>query len=970
VSRGGWLRALAGAWLFAVAVAANAGGPRWVAGQPFFYAPGWLVMWYTDYPQYYTDSGDLSPYVDHAAADAMVDAVANVWNVPTSRLVLSRGGTLDEDVSSANVYASSTGIVFPADVQPSSYASKQIAVIYDRDGSVTDMLLGAGAGNPSSCRQNAVTESVDSFANGARILHALLVLNGRCTGPAPEQQLQMQYQLMRAFGRILGVGWSQTNDNVFTGNPRPTYQQALHWPIMHPIDVICGPYTYQCMPNPFTLRDDDISGLDLLYENPFGYPRPAGRVDTLGAANRVEGNLTFPNGQGMQGVNVVVHRLEPFWDYPEEWESVSSVSGYMFRRRDGNPVSGPLSGPPTIGMGSTDPTYEGFFSLFRIPLYDWEVWQNLVISTQPINPLYIGAYTVGPYDVSAVLPSGGTNTQRAWVMANYGVFTYTAAVSDAAGQCNSSSDGTETSPAPVPSTGWWTSNLCSYGHAAWSSLTVRPNRSFTLEVTALDEQGLSTTTKMLPVTGLWSATDAAGTLPGIAAAPTAFNSSVSGMTALRAGVGSAAQSRQLRMVIADQRGDGRPDYGYRARVFYADTVSPSTLPSFGGTIAITGMGFRPGNTVTINGMAATVTGWTGNTITAVAPALHTGNAVQADVAVTDLVTGATTIMTAALGYAAPQPTLQLVSAPSGQIFTAATAAIPFAVRALAADGVTPLAGITVSLSATAGQIRFAACAASACTLTTDAQGRIATLVTALAPGPIQISAASSIGTVTADCTAVDRVQTVIALTPDLYLATQAQVAWPAEVQLSDNGGPTTGVAVQWTPGADTMRPGTGVSLTDGNSIATTTIQAGPLLAGQTAAASACAWTAVCSSLLAHGVGPGEWALEPVSGAAQQVVAGATLQPVTLRVVDSQGHPIAGAQVNVYQALEPWQLPCEGAGRCPISPVYAVSSLSLASAIDGTVIIAPLDLPGEAVVSRIAAASGTGGFISLSLVRQP
>jgi hypothetical protein len=442
------------------------------------------------------------------------------------------------------------------------------------------------------------------------------------------------------------------------------------------------------------------------------------------------------------------------------------------------------------------------------------------------------------------------------------------------------------------------------------------------------------------------------------------------MTALRASVGSAAQSRQLRMAIADQRGDGRPDYGYRARVLYADTVSPSTLPSFGGSIVITGMGFRPGNTVTINGTAATVTGWTSNTITAVAPALHAGNAVQADVTVTDLVTGATTIMTAALGYTAPQPALQLVSAPSGQIFTAATGATPFAVQALAADGVTPMAGVTVSLSATAGQVRFAACAASVCTQTTDAQGRITTLVTALAPSPIQIAAASSIGTVTADCTAVDRVQTVVALTPDLYLATQAQVAWPAEVQLSDNGGPTKGVAVQWTPGADTMRPGTGVSLTDGNSIATTTIQAGPLLAGQTATASACAWTSVCSSLLAHGVGPGEWALEPVSGAAQQVVAGATLQPVTLCVVDPQGHPIAGAQVNVYQALEPWQPPCEGFGRCPISPVYAVSSLSLASAIDGTVTIAPLDLPGEAVDSRIAAASGTGGFISLSLVRQP
>src|SRR5437879_5922979 len=112
--------------------------------------------------------------------------------------------------------------------------SKQIAVIYDRDGSVTDLLLGAGASDPSGCRQSAVTESVDSIVPSGFIHHAVLVLNGRCTGAAPEMQKQMQYQLMRAFGRVLGLGWSQTNDNVFTGSPVPSYQQALHWPVMHP----------------------------------------------------------------------------------------------------------------------------------------------------------------------------------------------------------------------------------------------------------------------------------------------------------------------------------------------------------------------------------------------------------------------------------------------------------------------------------------------------------------------------------------------------------------------------------------------------------------------------------------------------------------------------------------------------------------------------------------------------------------
>ncbi len=244
---------------------AHASGPRWVTGAPYYYPVGDMVVWYTDQPQYFTDPGDLSPYVNHAAADALVAAAAGVWNVPTSRLILSYGGPLDEDVGSTNVTFGASGITFPPDVQSSNYAAKQIAVIYDSDGSVTDLMLGSGASNPVNCRQAGVTESVDMIWGNGRIMHAILVLNGRCTGPAPEQQLQLQYQLMRAFGRILGIGWSQTNDNVFTGSPRPNYNQALNWPIMHPIDIICGPYTYQCLPQPFTLRPDDIASLDLLY---------------------------------------------------------------------------------------------------------------------------------------------------------------------------------------------------------------------------------------------------------------------------------------------------------------------------------------------------------------------------------------------------------------------------------------------------------------------------------------------------------------------------------------------------------------------------------------------------------------------------------------------------------------------------------------------------------------------------------
>jgi hypothetical protein len=111
----------------------------------------------------------------------------------------------------------------------------------------------------------------------------------------------------------------------------------------------------------------------------------------------------------------------------------------------------------------------------------------------------------------------------------------------------------------------------------------------------------------MPVIGIRNATDAAGTLPTVAAATGAFNSAASGMTTLST---QTTQPKQLCIAIADQRGDGRPDSAYQAPILYADSISPVTVPSMGGTVTITGIGFRPGNTVTVNGLPAAITGWT------------------------------------------------------------------------------------------------------------------------------------------------------------------------------------------------------------------------------------------------------------------------------------------------------------------------------------------------------------------------
>ena len=952
-------------WLLSAATAL-AGGPRWVTGPPYFSTSGVPVVWYTNQPRYFTDSGDLSTYVDHAAADAIVSAAADVWNVPTSSLTLSYGGSLDEDVSGTDVYLGSNGLILPSDVQSSNYQAKQIAVIYDRDGSVTDLLLGNGASDPSGCRQNAVTESVDSIVPAGYIEHALLILNGRCTGPAPEQQMQMQYELMRAFGRVLGLGWSQVNDNVFTGSPAPTYYQALNWPIMHPIDIICGPYTYQCLPQPFTLRPDDLSALATLYFIGRNQAQP-GQTDTLLRAQEISGRLAFPTGQGMQGVNVVARRWHQFWGVPEAWQSVSSVSGFLFKGSNGNPVTGALAVTPETS-GSSAASYEGYYDLRRIPMLDG-TWQNVQIDTEPVNPLYTGTYAVGPYRVNQVEPSGSDVPQLATVQTSYSVGVKNLSTDSPAATCDTGLDGTEVSPAAIAADGWSTGTLCAYGHTAWFGLDVQAHHSFTIEVAAVDEQGFATTLKAMPVIGIWNAVDAPGTLPSVAAA-TAFNGAATGLTTVTV---ANAQSRQLRVAVADQRGDGRPDFVYRLRVLSADSVSPANVSAAGGEVTITGKGFRIGNVVTVDGVAATVSSWTATSIVATVPSSRTlgaSTAFAADVAVTDLSTGGTTVMTAALTYAAPQPILNLVAAPSGTIFAGDTAAVPFAVRLIAADGVTPMANRPVTFTATAGAVQFNACGAAACTVLTDASGSASTTVTALAPGSVSLSAASAYGSQNASLTAVARIRTVTPVVAVQYIAAHATVPWQPQVALGDNSEPTAGVRVDWQTSSGAMTLSLAQSASDAQGMASATATAGPLDAGEQATATACAWTTVCAGFAAEGVGSAGWRLEIVSGAGQSVAAASTLAPVSLRVTDTVGHAVAGVPVQIHQTVDAWQMPCPDRGRCPVPPNDDLQTSSVTSDTNGLVTFAPMQIRGTAEVTDIVAVAGEHGFVSLSLQKQP
>jgi hypothetical protein len=961
---------------------AQASGPRWITGPPYFTGPGGIpVMWYTNQPLYFTDPGDLSDYVNNAAANALVAAAANVWNVPTSAMVVAYGGPLAEHVSGANAYLAGNGPIFPADVQSSNYAAMQIAVVYDSDGSVTDMLLGGGASDPEECRQNAVTESVDSISPAGSILHAILLLNGRCTGSAPEQQLQMQYQLQRAFGRMLGLGWSQTNDNVFTGTPQPTTNQALHWPIMHPIDIVCGLYTYQCLPLPFTLRDDDVAAISGLYpmrvQDQFPSTPPApDKIWSYTQASLANGTMIFPTGQGMQGVNVLLRRQQGGVANPEAWFDVSAVTGSLFQQDAGNPVIG-ASAWLAGSIGSNNLQWEGFYNMAWIPDLDPPGSYNGpmigILTTEAINPLYIGEYSVGPYIAGNVEPSGApqsvyaSNTFRVYQF-GYSAVVTNLAPSDAAGNCSASGDGIESEPLPVASSGWWTGVLCAHGHTAWSSFNAKAGRTATLEVTALDESGFATTAKAMPLIGMWTATDPTGTLPTVAATPSAFNTVTLGMSA--AGVAT-TQAKGLRFVIADARGDGRPDFAYQARVLYADTVLPASTSVNGGQIVISGMGFRAGNQVMVNGVAATVSSWTPTSMVAVAPpqsAFPSNPAGPVDVEVIDLSTTGTTVMSSALTYGGSAPDqMMLVSAPSGTVQVATAAMVPFAVRMLLSDGVTPAVGLPVTFTATGALVQFGTCITAACVLMTDATGLASTTVTPAAFGTVTIQAAAVGATQSTTINAISRSVTIVQT--DEFIAVGATVEWTPQVIVVQNGAPAAGATVLWTAaGGMVLSPAS--SLVGSQGMAQIAAVAGPLAAGAQASGQACAWTSICAIFEATAVAPSAWRLAVISGAGQTVAVPGTFAPVVVIVTDLSGNPVVGAPVAVHQTVTAAAMQCPARGRCPVVPLLASSLTTAVSDATGLLSVLPMQIAGIPEVTNIAVATGTQGFASLSLQQGP
>ena len=962
LSRHAWLGFLAA---LLVLQPAHAGGPKYVAGVSYFNPSvlGQPAHWSAGFVNYYVDQGPLNANISNQQATAMVDAAAALWSaVPTAAVTLSNQGPLNEDVNGSNIAALNGVITAPADVTPAATAYP-LGVIYDSDGSVINAIYGAGASDPTSCQNNGVWTWLDTIHPDATIVHGILLLNGLCaTSPALVEM--MNYELERAFGRILGLDYAQVNPTALTSELPGGF---AGWPVMQPLSGVCSQAGGECIPDPTLLRYDDIAALSRIYpvtaSNASAFP-----TKLLTAANTVSitGTIAFRDGMGMQGVNVVARPLDVYGN-PLYQYTVSFASGGYFNGNHGNPVSGftDATGNLLTMWGSNNPALQGYFDLSAIPLPPGVTSANYEVTFEPINPLYILEDSVGPYLDGQVAPSGSLLPITISNLSAGSSQSLTVNVADSALGATETAVGTESSPRSLPFSGQWSGRLTQISQTDWFTFPVRAGRTFTIVTQALDESGTPTEFKAMPSIGVWNASDPVGSLP-VGAGP-GMNGIATGESWLRA---TTSASDLLRIGIADQRGDGRPDYPYNGWVLYADTVLPPRLPAAGGPIVIQGMGFRLADTVLINGQPALVTSVSPNEIDAIAPPAATGVTGSVDVEVDDLPTFyAAAIVSAGVSYdSGTGDALTLLTAPTNIVPIGVP--LPFTVAALGADLV-PAGAVTITYTVTSGAATLS-CGKPSCAVTTTGDGRASLNVTATN---------STLSIVTASLTNGSSLQSqfsggtppvLASLTPQLSIAAGALANWPVQALVLNNGQPIGGQAVSWqTASTGLTAQSTAAVLTNSSGIATQTLTAGPLAEGQLATINACLnGTSQCVAFSAIGARPEFATLQPISGTAQTLSLQNTPALITLRLLDMDGNPMAAGTVSLYQALYAWAPPCPAHTACPPSNLLATQSATATSALDGTVTFTPASLPGVATSLQALAASGNTSTLSISVQQHP
>ncbi|GAC1651338.1 MAG: hypothetical protein NVS9B15_11510 [Acidobacteriaceae bacterium] len=681
------------------------------------------------------------------------------------------------------------------------------------------------------------------------------------------------------------------------------------------------------------LRVDDVSALAHLYPvTPSNLAQWPGKTLTDEGSGSISGRVLFADGSGMPGVNVVARWIDPVTGQRSRSIAVSCVSGFLHSGRLGNPITGfmNLSGIRFDAFGSAEPGLAGRFEITGLPLPNGANTQYEV-SVEPVNPVYTEDYSVGPYEVAQVTPSGtfapltvkvsgGTSSSVDLVMSK-----------SAADPGNNLSSFSTT--LAVPRAGFWVSTLAGGRTTDFLSFHARANRSFTIDIAALDENRRPTQAKLIPAVGVWDQVDTAPVAPDVVASD--FSSGIPGVTRINA---TTTADNLIRVGIADVRGEARSDFLYNGRLLYVDSVEASRSGA-NLLLHITGSGFTNAVWVALGSARAIVTASSSTLIVANVPQPADG---IYDVTLTDAVTGATSTAFASMQVGDAAATIRLASQPiTSALPLGSVTPTPLIFRVVDSLG-HPISGERVQLQ-TSGNNTMSACGAAVCIVQTNDAGEVATGIVLQSTGVITITATLGSGSTAATTLqSVSASTAIVALTPQVWVASGSPAAnVPLTLQVLRSWGPASQVSVTFS-GNGAAVPAT--QKTDANGIIRFSVTPSSAAPNSQSSVNACitAAPATCAQFTLNSVDSSSERLRTLQGTAQIVTPGYTPAPVIFQVTDGSGNPVSNATFTCVLSLF---RPASVASGSQSSEVQTSSSVSpelirsetqtLTTALDGT-----------------------------------